>query len=87
MSSSSSVSAPASSAASFEAYLATYSGQVSFSPFPIDCGVLTLHFRLIALGFSHEQSRSFSVQRIRRVRIPEELRKEDLEDVDHVEHW
>lgn len=56
-------------------------------PFPIQCnGSLTLDLCFVALGLSHQQSGSLAVQGIGRVGIPQELRQEDLENVDHVEH-
>jgi hypothetical protein len=50
-------------------------------------GEHTLDFRIVALGLSHKECGCFSVQRIGRIRIPEQLRDEDFEDVDHVIHW
>jgi hypothetical protein len=46
----------------------------------------TLYFGVVALGFSHEQRRSFAVQGVCGVGVSEELREEDFEDVDHVVH-
>jgi hypothetical protein len=47
----------------------------------------TFHFGVVAFWFPHKKRRSFAVQGIGRVGVPQELRKEDLEDVDHVVHW
>lgn len=46
----------------------------------------TLDLGVVALGFSYHQSSRLAVQGVRRVRVSEKLRQEDLEDVDHVEH-
>lgn len=47
---------------------------------------ITLYFRIVALGLSYQQGSGLSVQGVGRVRITKELREEDLEDVDHIEH-
>src|SRR5947209_7155683 len=85
MSSSSSDSAPASSAASLVAYFATYSCHVSVLPAFCDLG-LTLNLRLITLGFPHKQGSRFAIQGICWVWVAEELRQKDLKYVNHVEH-
>lgn len=46
----------------------------------------TLYFGLVGLRFPHYHRSRLPVERIRRVRVAEELRKKDLEDVDHVVH-
>ena len=46
----------------------------------------TLNLRLIALSVPHHQRRRLAIQRIRRVRVPQQLRQEDLENVHHVVH-
>lgn len=45
-----------------------------------------LHFRVVALRFSHEKGGRFTVQGIGRIGIAEELRDEHLEDVNHIVH-
>ena len=52
----------------------------------LKAGKHTLDFRIVALGLSHKECSRFSIQWIGRVRIPEQLRDEDFEDVDHVIH-
>jgi hypothetical protein len=47
---------------------------------------LTLNLCLVTLWFSHQQRCGFAIQWIGRVGIAEELGKEDLEYVDHIEH-
>lgn len=47
----------------------------------------TLDFELICLWIPHQERRGFPIQGIRGVRVTKKLRKEDFEDVDHVEHW
>ena len=44
----------------------------------------TLDLCIIVLRVTHEQGRGLAVQGVVRVRVPEELGKEHLEDVDHV---
>jgi hypothetical protein len=59
---------------------------IIFFYYPTPRITLTLHLRLVTLGFSHEQGRRLAIQRVGRVWVAEELGKEDLEDIDHVEH-
>lgn len=44
----------------------------------------TLDLELIACCFAHQHGGSLSVQRIRWVGVAQQLRQEDLEDIDHV---
>lgn len=46
----------------------------------------TFHFSVVGLGLAHEHGCCFAVERVGRVGVAEELREEDLEDVDHVVH-
>lgn len=46
----------------------------------------TFHLSLIGLWLPHHQCCCFAIQRIGRIGIAEELRQEDLKDVDHVVH-
>lgn len=46
----------------------------------------TLDLGLVILGLPHQQRRRLSVQRIARIRVAQQLRQEDFEDVDHIEH-
>lgn len=46
----------------------------------------TLDPHVVPLRIPHQQRRRLTVQGVRRVWVAEELGKEDLEDVDHVEH-
>lgn len=46
----------------------------------------TFNLQLICLWIPHQQRGGFTIERIGRVRVAQQLRKEDLEDVDHVEH-
>lgn len=46
----------------------------------------TLDLGIIRFLIPHQQRRGLSIQRVRGVRVPQELWEEDLEDVDHVEH-
>lgn len=48
---------------------------------------LTFDFGVVAFRLAHQQSGSLAVQRICRVRIPQQLWEKDFEDVDHVVHW
>lgn len=96
MSSSSSLSAPVSLAASLLAYLVTYSAHLCQQDIVLgehcaptaraDSSARTPDLGIVALGLPHQQGSSVSVQRVGRVRVAQELRQEDLEDVDHVEH-
>ena len=48
--------------------------------------VLTSDLGVVALLVAHEESCGLAVERVGGVRVPQELREEHLEDVDHVEH-
>jgi hypothetical protein len=48
--------------------------------------VPTFNLHIVCLRILHQQRRSLSVQRIRRIGVSQQLRQEDLEDVDHVVH-
>ena len=85
-SSSSSLSAPASSAASLEAYFWTYSVTVSGYASPKNPFPRTFNFYIVALGFPNKKRSCFAVERVGRVGISQELGKEHLKDVDHIEH-
>jgi hypothetical protein len=50
------------------------------------CTKHTLDFRVVTLGFSHEERGCFAVQRVGRIWVAEELGNEHLEDVDHIVH-
>ena len=44
----------------------------------------TLHFRFVLLRMPHQKCSSLAVQWVIRVRVSEELREEDFENVDHI---
>lgn len=46
----------------------------------------TPDFGFVAFRLSHHQSCRLAIERVLRVRIPQQLGEEDFEDVDHVEH-
>jgi hypothetical protein len=49
-------------------------------------GNSTFDLGIVARGISHEEGRGLAVEGVGRVRVAEELREEDLEDIDHVKH-
>lgn len=48
---------------------------------------VTFDFGIISLWFSHQKRSRLPIERVCGVWISEQLRQEDLEDVDHIEHW
>ena len=48
---------------------------------------LTFDLDIVCLWLFHQKRRRLAIQRIRRIRVAQELREEDFEDVDHVVHW
>ncbi len=47
----------------------------------------TFDFGIIAFRLPHQQSGRFTIQGVGRVRVSEQLRKKDFENVDHIIHW
>jgi hypothetical protein len=72
------------------AYLATYSARESLarlsSPYSYPLIGPTFDLHIVRLRVLHQQRRSLAIQRIGRIGIAQQLRQEDLEDVDHVVH-
>ena len=86
---------PASSTCSLVAYLATYSARTQSAyasngailPASFEPAIpLTFDLDIVCLGLFHQQRRRLAVQWIRRVGVSQQLRQEDLKDVDHVVH-
>lgn len=50
-------------------------------------GKPTPNFGLVILGFPNQQRSRLAIQGVRWIRVPQQLGQENLEDVDHVEHW
>jgi hypothetical protein len=55
-------------------------------PYPYPAIDPTFDLHIVCLRILHQQRRSLSIQRIRRIGVSQQLRQEDLEDVDHVVH-
>jgi hypothetical protein len=55
--------------------------------YPLAAKVLTPNFGVVCAWFPNQHGSSFAVERIGGVGVSQELREENLEDVDHIEHW